>query len=219
MPAIDFSALRQRMVDNQLRPSEVSDHEVIRAFLTVPRERFVGPDEQAFAYADRDLRLPGAADRGMMAPVQLARLVQMLPRRSRILVVGSGTGYSVAILAQLARPVVALEEERRLAVHAADALNALGVDGWLDCVGPLKDGCAEHAPYDGMLIDGAIEVLPESLVRQLRQGGVAVGIEQGERISRAMLWERSGESMTGWPQFEAWAPALPGFARERTFVF
>jgi protein-L-isoaspartate(D-aspartate) O-methyltransferase len=70
-----------------------------------------------------------------------------------------------------------------------------------------------------MLIDGAVEVFPESLVRQLKPGGVAVGIEQGERISRAMLWERSGEGVTGWPQFEAWAPALPGFARERAFVF
>jgi protein-L-isoaspartate(D-aspartate) O-methyltransferase len=220
-PAADFAALRQRMVDNQLRPSEVTDHAVIRAFLSVPREKFVAPEERPFAYADRDLRLAGARHRGLMAPVQLARLVQLLPRTpaTRLLVVGCGSGYAAAILTRLVGMVVGVEEDERLAALAAETLAELGVGNFVLCLGDLEAGCEAHAPYDGMLVDGSIEVFPDALRVQLAPGGVAVGVERGERISRAMLWERVGDDPARWPQFEAWAPPLPGFLRKREFVF
>ena len=110
----DFAALRQRMVDNQIRTSEVTDREVIRAFLTVPREAFAAPAERPFAYADRELQMAAAApDRRMMDPVRLARLVHALPRGPEIkaMVVGCGSGYSAAILARLVGSVVAVEED------------------------------------------------------------------------------------------------------------
>ena len=106
----DFAALRQRMVDNQLRTSEVTDRDVIRAFLTVPREIFAAPAERPFAYADRELRMAASApDRRMMDPVRLARLIHALPRgpEMKAMVVGCGSGYSAAILARLVGSVVA----------------------------------------------------------------------------------------------------------------
>jgi protein-L-isoaspartate(D-aspartate) O-methyltransferase len=219
----DFAALRQRMVDNQIRPSDVTDHELIKAFLTVPREAFVAPMEQPFAYSDRELRLPASlgADRRMIDPVQLARLIQesRFGPDFKVMVIGAGTGYSAAILARLVAHVVAVEEDERLAARAEEMLRSLGVENATVVRAPLREGHPGEAPYDTILVDGAVEVLPDSLIRQLKPDGCIAVILREERISRAMLYERVGEGATKWPLFEAWATLLPGFERTRQFVF
>jgi protein-L-isoaspartate(D-aspartate) O-methyltransferase len=219
----DFPALRRRMVDNQLRPSEITEHELIRAFETVPREIFVEPDQQPFAYSDLELKLPAAGKtvRRMIDPVQLARLIQALnvTPEKRVLVVGCGTGYSATILSRLAGSVVALEEDNGLADLAAANLRALGADNAAVVRGPLSGGWPDEAPYHAILLDGAVEVVPEVLQAQLALGGLLAGIERQDSISRAMLYERFAAGITRWPQFEAWATLLPGFERKREFVF
>jgi protein-L-isoaspartate(D-aspartate) O-methyltransferase len=219
----DFAALRQRMVDNQIRPSEVTDHAVIRAFLAVPREEFVAPAERPFAYADRELRMdePAGSGRMMMAPVQLARLIQELPRGEevKLMVVGCGTGYSAAVLARLCERVAAVEEDQGLASQARTRLGALGITNVSVVAGPLPAGWPAEAPYDGILVDGAVEFVPDTLIRQLKSGGLVTVIEHGERLSRAMLYERVDGAAAKWPLFDAWAALLPGFERRREFVF
>jgi len=217
----DFAALRQRMVDNQIRTSEVTDRGVIRAFLAVPRERFVEPSERPFAYADRELRMAASSGRRMMDPVRLARLVHALPRgpEAAALIVGCGSGYSAAILGRLVGSVVALEEDRGLAALARDNLAALDVANAVVVEGRLVDGHPDSAPYDAILMDGAVEVVPHALLAQLGRRGLLATIEREDRVSRAMLFDRTGEDATKWPLFDAWAPALPGFERRREFVF
>lgn len=219
----DYVPLRQRMVEHQIRPSEVTDRAVIDAFLEVPRELFVEPSERPFAYGDGELRMPasGGAERRMMAPVQLARLLQLMPAGAgaKIMTIGCGTGYSAALLSRLAGSVVGVEADERLAAAARDRLRAVGAANVTIMHGDMTEGYAAAAPYDGILIDGAIEVLPRALVEQLRPGGVMGGIERSRRTSRAMLWERVGEEAAKWPQFEAWAPLLPGFGKVPAFEF
>jgi protein-L-isoaspartate(D-aspartate) O-methyltransferase len=218
----DFAALRQRMVDNQIRPREVTDLDVIRAFLTVPREIFAAPEERPFAYADRELKMAASApSRRMMDPVRLARLVHALPRGPEIkaMVVGCGSGYSAAILAPLAGSVVALEEDPALAALARANLGTLGAANVSVVEGKLVEGCPGHAPYDAILVDGAVELLPDSLLSQLKAGGTLAAIERDDRVSRAMLYEKVGAEATKWPLFDAWATLLPGFERKREFVF
>jgi protein-L-isoaspartate(D-aspartate) O-methyltransferase len=218
----DFAALRQRMVDNQIRPSEVTDHDLIRAFLAVPRETFVESDEQPFAYSDRELRLPAAGgDRRMLDPVQLARLIQALQvgPDSKVMVVAAGTGYSAALLARLARQVIAVEEDDRLAALAEEKLRALGAVNATVVRGRLGEAWLAEAPYNAILVDGAVEFVPDGLLGQLAPEALLAVIERDERISRAMLYERVGDGAARWPLFEAWATLLPGFARKREFVF
>lgn len=218
----DFALLRQRMVDNQIRPSEVTDHQLIQAFLSIPRENFVAPDQRPFAYADRDLPLtPWAPGRRMMPPVHIARLVQTLEIKpgGRALVVAAGTGYSAAILARIGAVVVALEEDEALAAAAREILVGVGADPVRVVNGPHVRGHADDAPYDAILIDGAIEVLPEAIAEQLAPDGRLATIERDDRVSRAMLYERVGDDVTKWPLFDAWLDVLPGFERAREFVF
>ena len=219
---MDFARLRQQFVDNQVRPSEVTDRELVNAILSVPREMFVEPSEQPFAYSDLEIPMSDAApDRRMIDPVQLARLLQALSvnPESKVMVVGCGTGYSAALLARIAGSVVAVEENEQLAARAADNLRLLGAANARVVRASLAEGCPGEAPYDAILVDGAVEVVPEALIGQLKPGGQLAVIEREERISRAMLYERFDEGASKWPQFEAWATLLPGFERPREFVF
>jgi len=219
----DFALLRQRMVDNQLRTSEVTDRRVIAAFLEVPRENFVEPAEQPFAYADRELKVADSApERRMMVPVTLARLSQALLDAGDdrgALVVGCGSGYSAAIMARLFADVVAVEEDRALAERARETLQGLGIGNVTVAEGRLVDGAPQGRRYDAILVDGSVEVMHPPILAQLKSGGLLSTVERDERVSRALLYERIGEETSKWPLFDAWAPPLPGFARRREFVF
>jgi protein-L-isoaspartate(D-aspartate) O-methyltransferase len=219
----DFETLRQRMVDNQIRPSEVTDYDVIRAFLNVPREIFVADDETPFAYADRELKMAGSVpNRRMLGPVSVARLVHTLRGardRSKALVVGCGSGYSSAILARLFSEVVALEEDAALAALARDRLQAVGAANVSVVEGRLAAGWPGGAPYDAVLVEGAVEVVPEPLIGQLGQEGLLATIERNAGVSRAVLYERVGDTAAKRRLFDAWATPLPGFERPREFVF
>ena len=164
---IDFAVLRQQLVDNQIRPSEVTDRALVKAILAVPRELFVELDERPFAYSDRELRiLKSAPDRRLLDPVQLARLIQALAigPDSKVMAVGCGSGYSAAVLAHLAGSVVALEEHEELARIAAEKLRSLGVANVSVVCSRLIEGHAADAPYDAILIDGAVEFVPDALI-------------------------------------------------------
>jgi protein-L-isoaspartate(D-aspartate) O-methyltransferase len=106
-----------------------------------------------------------------------------------------------------------------LAATARARLQELGAANVAAVEARLTEGYPADAPYDAILIDGAVEVLPEQLLAQLRPEGSLAVILRGEGVSRAMLYERVGGEAAKWPQFDAWAPLLPGFARKREFVF
>jgi protein-L-isoaspartate(D-aspartate) O-methyltransferase len=157
----------------------------------------------------------------MMDPVRLARLVHALPRGSEIkaMVIGCGSGYSAAILSPLVGSVAAVEEETALASLARENLAAVGADNASVVEARLTEGHKAGGPYRAILIEGAVETVPEALLSQLEPGGALATIERDGSVSRAMLYERVGKDTTKWPLFDAWATLLPGFERRREFVF
>ncbi|HSG94482.1 MAG TPA: protein-L-isoaspartate O-methyltransferase, partial [Afifellaceae bacterium] len=128
----NFEILRQRMVDSQIRVNDVTDHRVIKAFAETPRELFVPSGQKPFAYGDRDIPIStgDTGERYLLSPMVQAKIIQALQidASSVVLHVGCGSGYSTAILAQLASSVVAVEEEESLVSVAEANLQTLGFD-------------------------------------------------------------------------------------------
>ncbi len=222
---IDFAAARRHMVDGQVRTNDVTDYSVIAAMLEVPRERFVPESKAALAYLDRDLSVvesgTGRPVRHLLKPMVLAKLVQAAAIRPRdhVLDAGCATGYSTAVLARLARSVVGLEEDAELADAARQNLAALGVSNASVVSGPLNEGAAGQGPYDAILLEGATEVIPQTLCRQLKDGGRLVCIFGPQPASKAMLYVSERGEISGRPIFDASAPLLPGFVKPPAFVF
>lgn len=213
----DFAAARTHMVDGQVRISDVTDLRILWAFQRVERERFVPRDKRDLAYVDFDM--PVAPGRCLMKPRVLAKLLQVADIQStdRALDVGCGLGYSAAVLARVAAQVTALEENTELAAQAGAAL--AGEKNVEVVWGPLADGYTAAAPYNVIVMQGATEVEPESLLRQLSDGGRLVCILGGDASAKAMLYTRSGEDVGRRPVFDASAGVLPGFAKPPAFAF
>jgi protein-L-isoaspartate(D-aspartate) O-methyltransferase len=217
----EFAQARKMMVDCQIRPTKVKDSRVLDAFGTIPREDFVGRHQRAIAYIDEDLPVVGG--RCMMEPMVLARMIQALAVEDghNILVVGCGTGYSAAILAQLAGSVIAVETRAQLVEKAQETLVATGIDNAVAIKGRLTDGFAKEGPYDGILVEGAVETIPDQLLEQLASGGtlVAVWRPAGHPVGVASQWRKAGSGFSRKPLFDAQVPLLDEFRAKREFVF
>jgi len=215
---VDFAQARRTMVDCQVRTSDVTDLRVIAAMLDVPRERFVPAARRAIAYLDRDVPVTDAG-RALLKPMVLGKLLQAagITAAERVLDVGCATGYSSAVLARLAARVLALEEEAALAASAGDALAASGNVAVV--TGPLAAGWPNEAPYDVILLQGASEVAPDSLLAQLADGGRLLAVIGSGPMGKATIYRKAGKHVTAQPLFDAAAPLLPGFAQAAAFVF
>lgn len=222
---LDLALARRAMVDSQLRTFDVNDLRLLAAMDEVPRERFVPPGRESLAYSDADVPLDdgsgGRERRFMLAPMVLGRLIQALELTpgSKVLEVASGLGYGAAVMAQLGADVVALESDEALGAEAGRRLAALGFDQVRLVAGPLEAGWPDGQPYDGILINGAVEVTPRALLDQLADGGRLVCVVGKGRAARATLFVRSGQAFGSRALFDAAAPVLEGFRSEPGFVF
>jgi protein-L-isoaspartate(D-aspartate) O-methyltransferase len=218
--AKDYAAARRFMVDGQIRTNKVTDERLIAALVDLPREQFALGAQQARAYIDDDL--PLGDGRFMMEPMVLARLVQTLHVKDgdKVLVVGANTGYGAALVAQLGAAVTALESDAGLAGAARSALS--GIKGnhlpVTVIVGALQDGHITGAPYDAIIVEGAVEEIPAKLTDQLKADGKLVTVQRDLQggVGRAVLVTKSGATRV---LFDANTARLPGFARAQVFAF
>jgi len=211
----DFASQRKTMVDNQIRTVDVTDHAVIDAFSTVGREAFVPAARESLAYIDQHVAV--APGRFVMQPAPLARLIQLAAPQAgeKVLLVGGTTGYAAAIVAELGASVVMVEENAELAAAAETALAGRDV---AVVRGKLADGCAAKAPYDLIVFDGSIEVLPDGFLAQLGEAGRIVAIEGSGQTGRAMVTVKSSGTVSSRFAFNLPAMPLPGVAAAREFA-
>jgi protein-L-isoaspartate(D-aspartate) O-methyltransferase len=218
-----FSTARQNMVDCQVRPSDVTDVPIIDAMLDVPREAFVPQNQRALAYLDIDLDVSEGASvkRFLIKPAVLARMLQAaeIKATDTVLVVGCATGYAAAVVAKIAGQVTATESDSSLATKAGTALAGLGLGTVTMRVAAAADGEQAGAPYDVIVLNGATEIIPEGLFRQLKQGGRLVGVFATTLPPRATVVTHSHDDFGHRALFDAVAPVLPGLERVPAFVF
>ncbi|WP_424632013.1 protein-L-isoaspartate O-methyltransferase family protein [Bradyrhizobium sp. SYSU BS000235] len=219
----EFSTARQKMVDGQVRPSDVTDLRILDAMLAVPREDFVPAAQRPIAYLDLDIEVGGVgtAKRYLIKPVVLAKMLQAasIAETDRVLVVGCATGYSAAIVSRLAGEVFATESDAALAGAAKTNLSQIGIANVTIGTAEAAAGDAAHGPYDVIVLDGATEIEPEGLFAQLKPAGRLVGVFATTQPPRANLVTRSAGDFGSRVLFDAFAPILPGMQRLPAFTF
>jgi protein-L-isoaspartate(D-aspartate) O-methyltransferase len=219
----DFSTARQKMVDCQVRPSDVTDNRIIDAMLAVPREAFVPENRRALAYLDLDLDVSegGSSKRFLIQPAVTAKMLQAaeIGPSDHVLVVGCATGYTAALVARFAGQVTATESEPSLAAKAGEVLTQTGFGGVTVRAAAAAEGDTANAAYDVIVINGATEITPDRLYRQLKEGGRLVGVFAMTRPQRATIVTRSHGDFGNRALFDAAVPVLPGLERLPAFVF
>lgn len=218
----DFQVARSHMVDCQIRTNGVIDEAILDAFETVPRELFVPADKKAVAYTDKPVMLPG--QRVLMDPMTHARLLQAAaPQPDEVaLSIGASSGYSAAVLSPLVTTVLALESDPARIDEAMATLDTVGVHNAAYIQGNLPDGAPDQAPFDVIMINGAVAEVPPPLLDQLAIGGrlVAVVRPDGRSASQAVLFVRHDTGhISRRVLFDISLPYLAGFEPKDSFVF
>jgi protein-L-isoaspartate(D-aspartate) O-methyltransferase len=218
-----FSAARRKMVDGQVRPSDVTNLRIIDAMLGVPREAFVPANQRAMAYLDLDLdvSMGGPAKRFLIKPAVTAKMLQAADIREtdEVLVAGCASGYVAALVGRLAKRVTATEPDPSLVAKANTVFSELGLENVTAKAASAAEGDSTTAPFDVILLNGATEVTPEGLFRQLKDGGRLVGVFAMTSPQRAIIVTRSRDDFGYRALFDAAVPVLPGLERPPAFIF
>jgi len=215
----NFSSAREHMVESQIRTSDVTDLNVLKAFKNVEREKFVPKSQQALAYGDAHVQLE--AGRVMMRPRDFAKMVQAAEIRSTdvVLDIACGRGYSSAVLAQLCETVVGLEETEEAVTKTTEQLIDADITNAAVVKGDLKSGASEHGPYNVIFVNGAVSEVPKTWFDQLANEGRLVCLVQNGPMGRVCVYTKAGDTIGERVMFDASAPTLPGFAAAPEFVF
>ena len=214
----DYQTRRKTMVDTQIRPSDVTKFPIIEAFLSVPREKFVPDGKREAAYIGENFKI--GQSRVILEPRTLAKLLDALDIRNDELVldIGPGLGYSSAVISPMAEVVIAVEDDSSMANEAEEILTEVGADNVVVQIGKLEDGAPEHGPYDVIILQGGVEKIPSSILKQLKNGGRVGAIFVEEGLGTAKIGFKLNDKINWRYSFNAAAPVLPGFFKQKDFV-
>lgn len=217
---MNIEQARFNMIEQQIRPWEVLDQQVLDLLFAVKREDFVPAAYRNLAFAD--MEIPIGSGQVMLAPRVEARLLQELgiKKTDKVLEIGTGSGYMAALLAARAEHVVTVESRRELADFARQNLERAGITNVTLEVGDGANGWSQRAPYDAIVVSGALPVLPASLLKQLRVGGRLAAIVGSAPAMEAQLVTCSAEGVYNTVNlFETVVPALDGGEAKSAFSF
>jgi len=215
----DFAAARQAMVDNQVRPSDVTRYAIIEAMLWAPRELFVPKARRDVAYAGAEVEL--APGRALLEPRTLAKMIEAarIGPQDLVLDLAPRSGYSSALIARMAEAVVAIEPDAELAAWAQTLLADVEADNVVVTFGDPAVGDPAHGPFDVIFINGVIDQVPDSLTAQLKQGGRLVALFRNGGVSQCCVLTRAGDGVSWRYIFDAGGPVLAEFEDSGEFAF
>ncbi|MEM0985296.1 MAG: protein-L-isoaspartate O-methyltransferase [Pseudomonadota bacterium] len=217
---MDYVSARRTMVDTQIRPNDVTDPRIVRAFLSVPREAFVPRSKQPVAYSEMEIAT--GDDRALWIPRDAAKLIATLdPGPSDVcLVIAAGAGYETALLSHLCDTVIAIDDDADTVETLAGRMADLAIDSVVAVEAPITEGLPDQGPFDLIVICGMVETVPKALTDQLADGGrMAVVVALDDALGRARIYTRAGDTVSYRDTFDARPPKLSAFDAPETFVF
>ena len=219
---MDLNQARFNMIEQQIRPWEVLDPQVLELLSVVHREDFVPLAHKALAFVDMEIPLGAAPNQVMLAPRVQARLLQdlVVKKTDKVLEIGTGSGFMAALLAHQAAQVLSLEIDATIAAQAQANLQKAGVTNVTVRHADGSQGAAADGPFDVILLSGSVAEVPAALLQQLTVGGRLAAIVGDEPMMRATFISRTSEN--SWTTTEPWdcnAPRLTGFAEHSRFQF
>ena len=206
------------MVDTQVRPSDVTKFPIIDAMLDIPREAFVPAALREAAYVGENLILP--TGRVILEPRTLAKMLDALDIDTGdvVLDLGCGLGYSTALIARMSDFVVGVEDDAALAEEAQSNLSEHGIDNAAVLAGPLTEGAAKSAPYDIVILQGAVDHIPTVILDQIKEGGRIAAIFAEGALGVVRLGHKIDGKVSWRDAFNAGAPVLQGFEKQNVFA-
>jgi len=215
---------RFNMIEQQIRPWEVLDGQVLSLLSVVKRENFVPLAHKALAFVDMEvpLQASGTAVKVMLAPRVEARLLQnaAVQRTDKVLEIGTGSGYMAALLASQAASVLTFEMDASLAQQARNNLQSADIHNVEVRNSDGSQGAAADGPFDVIVLSGSVPEVPQNLLNQLKVGGRLLAVVGEEPVMRANVITRIAEQQ--WQTSQPWdtcAPRLQGFPEHKRFSF
>ncbi len=217
---MDFSKLRQTMVDTQIRVNDVTDFEVVDAFLYVPREIFVPKTARGIAYSEIEIQT--SQGRALWTPRDFAKLLKAAePKSSDVaLLIGAGSGYEAGVVSRVVDTAIALEDSAELVEKMTDRFSEAGLDSAVSVQGELRAGLPDQAPFDLIIICGMIETMPDAWGEQLSDGGRLAVVAQVDRdLGKGRIYTKAGNLLSYRDVFDCRPPKFSEFDKKEEFEF
>ena len=221
----DFNSMRLNMVNNQIKPFAVTNSVILDAFATIPREIFGQFIQESAIYTDNILYLNQKKkfeSRYYLPAAVFAKMIQIADIRKHecVLDIGCLTGYSSAILSKICETVHGLEQHEELVDIAKENIKKLGIENIKVHQGNLKDGYKKKELFDAIFINGSVDLVPQSINNQVKDGGRVVTIKRDGQIGYMVILKKAGNYMNQINHFEITVPYISkDFKRKSEFAF
>lgn len=217
---MNFDQLRRTMVDTQIRVNDVTDFEIVDAFLAVPRELFVPKTARGIAYSEIEIQTsPG---RALWTPRDFAKLLKASQPSSTdvALVVGAGAGYEAGVVSCVVDTAIALEDDAELVEKMTNRFSEAALDSAVSVQGELRAGLPDQAPFDVIIVCGMVESVPDTWGEQLSEGGrLAVVVQVDRDLGKGRIYTKAGDSLSCRDVFDCRPPKFPEFDKADVFEF
>ena len=217
---MNFDTLRRTMVDTQIRVNDVTDFDIVDAFLTVPRELFVPKTARSIAYSEIEIQTsPG---RALWTPRDFAKLLKASEPKSNdaALLIGAGSGYEAAVVSCVVDTAIALEDNADLVEKMTNRFSGASLDSAVAVQGNLGDGLPDQAPFDVIIVCGMVETVPDSWGEQLAEGGrLALVVQVDRDLGKGRVYTKAGDSLSCRDIFDCRPPKFPEFDKAEEFEF
>ena len=216
---MDNHSLNKNMIEGQIKPIGGMQPNIIEAFNLIDRDDFVPQDLKNNSYSEKNLFLKRG--RVVLKANLIAKIILALniSNEENILIIGSSTGYSSAILSKLAETVISIEEDQELLDFSEEAIKKNGIDNIMFINNTMIDGCADQGPFNAIIIEGVIDEVPEKILNQLDQNGRLIAMINDEGISKVIEYQKINNTFTSRFLFSCTAPKLKSFEKRKLFSF